>query len=149
MPKSVRLNEVALAAGVSLGTASQALNQRSTVATETRQKVLEAAIQLGYLKDSVKTLHAHELKVIGVLTKHDVAMGFEINPFFSHIQAGIEQACRDYGISMMVSSVEVESSNRPVAFPVMLKEKHPDGLICLGTFLDGATGEIFRDLEPV
>jgi DNA-binding LacI/PurR family transcriptional regulator len=146
VPKHVKLADVARAAGVSAGTASQALNQRTMVSPETRKKVLEVAVRLGYFKDTVKPLHAHELKVIGVLVKQDINLPREINPFFSHIQSGVEQACRDYGMSMMISTIDVESSNRPVAFPIMLKEKHPDGLISLGTFLDGTTGEIFRDL---
>lgn len=146
MPKHVKLVDIARAAGVSLGTVSQALNQRSNVSPQTRTKVLETAVRLGYVKGPAKTLHTHELKVIGVLTKQDINMPLEINPFFSHIQAGIEQACRDYGLSMMLSTIDVEPSNRPVSFPVMLKEKHPDGLICMGTFLDGKTAEVFRNL---
>jgi LacI family transcriptional regulator len=147
VPKSVKLSDVARLAGVSLGTASQALNQRSNVSAETREKVLQVAVSLGYLKDPVKAVQAHELSVIGMLTKKDANMRDEVNPFFSHIQAGIEQACREYGISLMISSIEVDLSNRPVAFPVMLKEKHPDGLIFISTFLDSTIDEIYKDLE--
>jgi LacI family transcriptional regulator len=147
VPKHVKLADIARATGVSLGTVSQALNQRSNVSPETRKKILETAVRLGYIKGPAKTLRIHELKVIGVLTKQDINLPrLESNPFFSHIQTGIEQACRDFGLSMMLSTIDVEPSNRPVSFPLMLKEKHPDGLICLGTFLDGKTGEIFRDL---
>ncbi len=42
------LREVARQAGVSLGTASQALNDRPGVARETRVRVLNAAASLGY-----------------------------------------------------------------------------------------------------
>jgi LacI family transcriptional regulator len=147
MPKQVKLSDVAKLANVSLGTASQALNQRSNVSEETRAKVLEVAISLGYLKDPVKTLHANELSVVGILTKHDVNLPASVNPFYSHIQAGVEQACREYGISLMVSAIEVDRSNRPVALPAMIKEQHPDGLLFIGTFLDDTIASIYRDLD--
>jgi DNA-binding LacI/PurR family transcriptional regulator len=147
MPKQVKLSDVARGAGVSLGTASQALNQRSNVSEDTRAKVLEVAISLGYLKDPVKTLHAHELSVVGMLTKQDVNMAAAVNPFYSHVQAGVEQACRDYGISLMVSAIEVDRSNRPVALPAMIKEQHPDGLLFIGTFLDDTIAGIYKDLD--
>ena len=102
MPKHIKLTDVARVAGVSLGTASQALNQRSNVSAETREKVLEDAISLGYLKEALKTLRTHEIYVIGMLTKHDANMPATVNPFYAHIQAGVEQACRTYGISLMV-----------------------------------------------
>jgi DNA-binding LacI/PurR family transcriptional regulator len=147
MPKQVKLNDVARLAGVSLGTASQALNQRSNVSEETRARVLEAAIGLGYLKDPIKTLHAQEISVVGMLTKHDVNLNTTVNAFYSHVQAGVEQACRDYGLSLMVSAIEVDRQNRPVALPAMIKEQHPDALLFIGTFLDDTIDTIFRDLE--
>jgi LacI family transcriptional regulator len=147
VPKHVKLTDVARVAGVSLGTASQALNQRSNVSAETREKVLEVAISLGYLKEPVKTLRAHELSVIGMLTKHDVNLPVTVNPFYAHIQAGVEQACRNYGISLMVSAIEVDRSNRPVALPAMIKEQHPEGLLFISTFLDHTIADIYRSLD--
>jgi LacI family transcriptional regulator len=146
VPKNVRLNEVAKAAGVSLGTASQALNQRSTVAHDTRSKVLEAAISLGYLKEP-RPLPSHALSVIGMLTKHDVDAPVVVSPFYAHIQLGVEQACRDHGLSLMVSAIEVDPSNRPVMLPAMVKEQHPEGLILVSTFLDHTLEDIYRSLD--
>jgi LacI family transcriptional regulator len=146
VPKNVRLNDVARAAGVSLGTASQALNQRSTVAHDTRSKVLEAAISLGYLKEP-KALPSHTLSVIGMLTKHDVNAPVVVSPFYAHIQLGVEQACRDNGLSLMVSAIEVDRSNRPVMLPAMVKEQHPEGLLLVSTFLDHTLEDIYRSLD--
>jgi LacI family transcriptional regulator len=146
VPKNVRLNDVARAAGVSLGTASQALNQRSAVAAETRDKVLEVAISLGYLKER-RTLPANELSVIGMLTKHDVDVPVTVNSFYAHIQAGVEEACRTYGMSLMVSAIEVDRSNRPVILPTMIKEQHPQGLLLVSTFLDDSTSNVYRNLD--
>lgn len=147
MPKQVKLSDVARQAGVSLGTASQALNGRSSVSEETRSRVLEAAIGLGYLKDPIRTLHAHELSVVGMLTKHDLNLQTTVNAFYSHVQAGVEQACREYGLSLMVSAIEVDRSNRPVMLPAMLKEQHPDALLFIGTFLDDTIDAIYKELD--
>ncbi|MGL4610502.1 MAG: LacI family DNA-binding transcriptional regulator [Trueperaceae bacterium] len=151
MPKSkkdsVRLKDVARLAAVSLGTASQALNQRSNVSDDTRSRVIEAALSLGYLKDPLKTLSVQDISVVGMLTKHDENLGATVNPFHAQVQAGVEQACREYGLHLMVSALEVDRSNRPVALPAMLKEQHPDALLFIGTFLDDTIDKIYQDLE--
>jgi LacI family transcriptional regulator len=147
MPKQVKLSDVARLANVSLGTASQALNQRSNVSEDTRARVLEAAIALGYLKDPLKTIHAQEISVVGMLTKHDVNLATTVNAFYSHVQAGVEQACREYGINLMVSAIEVDRQNRPVMLPAMIKDQHPDALLFVGTFLDDTIDSIYKDLE--
>jgi DNA-binding LacI/PurR family transcriptional regulator len=147
MPKQVKLSDVARLANVSLGTASQALNQRSNVSEDTRARVLEAAIALGYLKDPLKTIHAQEISVIGMLTKHDVNLATTVNAFYSYVQAGVEQACREYGMKLMVSAIEVDRQNRPVMLPTMIKDQHPDALLFVGTFLDDTIDSIYKDLE--
>ena len=84
MTHSVTLRDVARLADVSIGTASQALNNRPSVAPETRARVLEAAHTLGYpLKEPVVPSTGDPLKVIGLITKHDLGLPVEINPFYS------------------------------------------------------------------
>ncbi|NLF98896.1 MAG: LacI family transcriptional regulator, partial [Lentisphaerae bacterium] len=48
MSSRPKLQDVADLAGVSIGTASQALNGKASVAPETRELVIQAAKQLGY-----------------------------------------------------------------------------------------------------
>ena len=92
MASSVTLRDVARLAGVSIGTASQALNNRRQVAPETRARVLDAARSLEYpIKEDL--FAPDQLKVVGLLTKHDLGMPVEITPFYSHIQAGVESEC--------------------------------------------------------
>ena len=139
---SVTLRDVAKLANVSLGTASQALNNRPQVAPGTRARVIDAARILGYpLKET--TVNSTELKVIGLLTKHDFDLPVEINPFYSHIQAGVESECRKRQISLMYANVEVDPSNHPVMWPAMISEQHIDGLILAGTFIE-ETVDLFQ-----
>jgi LacI family transcriptional regulator len=139
---SVTLRDVAKLANVSVGTASQALNNRPQVAPETRARVVDAARILGYpIKET--TINSTELKVIGLLTKHDMNLPVEINPFYSHIQAGVETECRRRQISLMYANIEVDSSNHPIMWPTMIRDQHVDGLILAGTFIE-ETVDLFQ-----
>ncbi|NLF79197.1 MAG: LacI family transcriptional regulator, partial [Chloroflexi bacterium] len=63
-----KLQDVANLAGVSIGTASQALNNKASVSPETRELVFRAASQLGYeppLRAAVPS--DKETSTIGVL----------------------------------------------------------------------------------
>jgi len=144
MADSVTLRDVAQHAGVSIGTASQALNNRPGVSAETRARVLDAARTLGYsFKENGELPEPPPLKIIGLLTKHDLGLPVEINPFYSHIQAGVEKECQRRQISLMYASVEVDPSNHPVIWPAMLNEQQIDGLILAGTFIE-ETVDLFQ-----
>ena len=88
MPNSVKLQDVANLAGVSIGTASQALNNRPSVASATRSRVLDATKSLGYpIKPVADFKPFADVGVIGLLTKHDYGLPPDVSPFYSHIQA--------------------------------------------------------------
>jgi DNA-binding LacI/PurR family transcriptional regulator len=148
MPNSVKLQDVANLAGVSIGTASQALNNRPTVASSTRSRVLDAAKSLGYPIKPVQEYKPYaNVGVIGMLTKHDYGVPPYVNPFYSHIQAGIESECRKHQINLMFANVEVDPSNRPVVWPAMIKEAHVDGLLLAGAFIEDTIGFLHRKLD--
>jgi LacI family transcriptional regulator len=141
---SVTLQEVAKLAGVSVGTASQALNNNPKVTAETRSRVLDAARTLGYSfkeKENPKPGDA-QINVLGVLSKHDVGDLTLINPFYSHIIAGIEAECRRLGIGLMYSSIEVDHQNRPIEWPTMIDNRLVDGLIFVGTQIEGTAQNV-------
>ncbi len=148
MPNSVKLQDVADLAGVSIGTASQALNKRPTVAIDTRARVVDAAKTLGYpVKDMPDFEPYADVGVIGMLIKHDYGNLPEVSPFYSHIQAGIESECRKYNINLMFANVEVDPSNHPIVWPAMINESHIDGLILAGTFIENTIGLLGRKLD--
>ncbi len=141
MSGSVTLQDVARLAGVSTGTASQALNNRPSVAQETRARVLDAARTLGYaFKETDNGTGGNPLSIIGLLTKHDYGFPFEVNAFYSYIQAGVESECRRHNMSLMFSNIEVDPSNHPVVWPAMITEQRIDGLILAGTFIENTIG---------
>ena len=141
MVNSVTLQDVAKLAGVSIGTASQALNNRPSVAQDTRVRVVDAARTLGYpIKETGNDAAENPMSIIGLLTKHDYGFPFEVNAFYSYIQAGVESECRRHNLSLMFANIEVDPANRPVVWPSMITEQHIDGLILAGTFIEDTIG---------
>ncbi len=148
MANSVTLQDVAKLAGVSMGTASQALNHRPSVAQETRVRVLDAARTLGYpFKETENGAGENPLSIIGLLTKHDYGFPFEVNAFYSYIQAGVESECRRHNLSLMFSNIEVDPSNHPVVWPAMIIEQRVDGLILAGTFIENTIGLLGQRID--
>jgi LacI family transcriptional regulator len=147
MANGARLQDVADLAGVSIGTASQALNHRPSVAVDTRARVIEAARSLGYpLKPQPERTEAG-IEVVGMLTKHDFGYPPSINPFYSVVQAGIESECRRQNLSLMYANVEVNASNHPVVWPAMLSEARIDGLLLVGTFIENTVDTLRRRFD--
>jgi LacI family transcriptional regulator len=139
------LKDVADAAGVSIGTASAALNDRSTVSAETRARVMDTAISLGYaFKPRMSQSESAKLEVIGLLIKHDQGLVWDTNPFYSRVQLGVTNTCQRHNISLMVANIEVDASNHPVEWPAMINQQRIDGLIMAGAFIDDTVQMIKR-----
>ena len=139
---SVTLRAVAESAGVSLGTASQALNNRPGVAQETRARVMQAATALGYPLKTLSLPQENPIAVVGLLLKHDVDDHEPVNHFYAYVQSGVEAECRERGLHLMYSNIEVDAQSRPVQWPIMLSEARIDGLILCGTFIETALDTI-------
>lgn len=150
MAMSPTLRQVAEEAGVSVGTASQALNGRPNVSAETRARVLTVASTLGYQTREPRARPAETtVSVVGLLTKHDHIHNEPplANAFYSHIQAGVEQACRRAGLSLMLGGLEVDRRNRPMLWPAMIEEQRVDALLLAGAFLEGSLVQIRQRLS--
>ena len=99
-PARVTLADVARRAEVSLKTASRALNAEPYVTEHTRQRVLDAAVELGYERNAAATLLAsgHRSDTVGLITA-DLS-----NPFYTVLAVGIESALRESGMRLSVAS---------------------------------------------
>jgi LacI family transcriptional regulator len=86
------VKEVAQRAGVSVGTVSNVLNRPDIVAPATRQRVLDAIAELGFVRnESARALRAGRSRTIGLVVL-DVA-----NPFFTDVARGAEAVADDHG----------------------------------------------------
>ena len=73
MDRAATISEVAALAGVSPGTASKALNGRGALRPETRQRVQEAAEQLGFVANAAaRSLQAGRTYTVGMITTDSI-----------------------------------------------------------------------------
>lgn len=147
-PQQPTLKEIAEIAGVSVGTVSAALNDRPTVAPETRARVMDVAVSLGYVvKFKPHQPGVAKIETIGLLIKHDFGLVWDTNPFYSRIQLGVTNTCQRYNINLMVANIEVDASNHPVQWPAMINQQQIDGLIMAGAFIDDTVQMVQRKSE--
>lgn len=102
--------DVAKAAGVSHGTASNVFSRPDIVREEVREKVHAAAEKLGYSGPSPlgRMLRAGKVNAIGVATAEPLAYFFE-DPFARVVMQGISEVCDERGAGIsLVSAVNSE-----------------------------------------
>ncbi|PZG02521.1 LacI family DNA-binding transcriptional regulator [Micromonospora deserti] len=117
------IKEVARHAGVSLGTVSNVLNRPNNVAPATRQRVLDAIAELGYVRnDSARQLRAGQSRTIAIVVL-DVA-----NPFFTDVVRGAEQVVEEAG-AMLVVCNSGEDSARERRHLELLEEQRVRGVL--------------------
>ncbi len=143
MASVATLRDVAEMAGVSVGTASQAINNKPNVSPETRTRVIEAAIALGYqVKMPTVSTSEKPLSMIGMLVMHDVGTEVAPNIFYSHIQSGVESECRKQGISLMFSTIDVDCTKHPLEWPALVRDERIEGLVILGAVIEDTMDRI-------
>lgn len=92
---AVSVKQVAARAGVSLGTVSNVLNRPDNVAPATRQRVLDAIEELGFVRnEAARALRAGSSRSLGLVVL-DVG-----NPFFTDVAAGVEAVADEHGMTI-------------------------------------------------
>jgi LacI family transcriptional regulator len=120
---SITLREVAARSQVSISTASRALNGRSDVSKEVRDRVLSAAHELQYTANqNARALKGATSKILGVVL-YDV----RANTFNAPLMRGVYDAATPRGYSVIVcdgASAEAEQESYR-----LLLEKRVDGVL--------------------
>ena len=121
--RPVRLSDVALAAETSAKTASRVINGDPRVSAETRQRVEEAVVSLGYRVDLLaRSLRRGVDDTIGVIVE-SIA-----DPFFAAVISEIELAALSRGLNVIVTSNR-RVPNREAAIVDGLQQRRVAGLI--------------------
>lgn len=95
---TVKLSHVAEKAGVSIATASLVFNDRPGVNKDTRERVLSAAAELGYLPNNVaRSLALKSSRTIGLVIT-DIE-----NPFFGSLTRYIDEYSHRKGYTLIIS----------------------------------------------
>ncbi len=109
MVNSITVKDVARQASVSVGTVSRVFNNHSNVSKEIRDRVLKAAVDLGYNRSVAKdppTTGSRLIKEIGFLfysPLHNVtAMN---NPFWPYILDGVEREARQSHMKVIYQDI--------------------------------------------
>jgi LacI family transcriptional regulator len=120
-PASIK--QVARHAGVSIGTVSNVLNRPDVVSPSTRQRVLTAIAELGYIRnDSARQLRAGRSRSIALVVL-DLT-----NPFFTDVMRGVEDIADAHGVMVMVCN-SCESAARERRHLGMLEEQRVRGVL--------------------
>src|SRR5487761_2102268 len=126
--RPVTRTDVALRAGVSSAVVSYVVNSGPrNVAPETRERVLQAILELGYHPNaSARALKRGVSDTIGLVIS-DIT-----NPFFSEYSHAIEEAAAERGLSVIfTNSALAVSHEREVIYKMMLRGV--DGLLLAST----------------
>ena len=135
---TVTIKDVARDAGVSIATASRALNRIDLVAPETRRRVREAASRLHYTPHSgARSLITNRTHTIGVLLP-DL-----YGEFFSEVMRGIDQTAQREGYQCIVSSARHSGPTLEAALRAM--RGRVDGLVLMSPEF---TGELSKRTLP-
>jgi LacI family transcriptional regulator len=124
----VTLSQVAREAGVSLATASRAINGSATrsVREDLRERVLETARRLDYSPDpSAQAMARGRTTALGLVV-HDIA-----DPYFSTIAAGVARAAEREGLIVTLASTE-HSPERELAFVELARRQRSRAIILAG-----------------
>ena len=141
MPAKTRLDDVARKAGVSLTTASLALSDQGRISSETREKVLEAALSLGYTQKK-KRVSSPEIGT------RDIAVLIDMDPEWSVILVLIrpiiyefERTIRQAGFNTVLVPI-----SRADSTSVILDKIRCSGAVGVAT-INFASPELILQLE--
>ncbi|NNC12779.1 LacI family DNA-binding transcriptional regulator [Planctomonas sp. JC2975] len=119
----VSVRDVAIAAGVSVGTVSNVLNRPDRVAPATVERVNAAIAELGFVRnDAARQLRAGRSRSIGLIVL-DVG-----NPFFTEVARGAEKRAAEDGFSVLVGNSD-ESTPRESGYLDLFEEQRVHGVL--------------------
>jgi LacI family transcriptional regulator len=117
------LRDVARAAGVATGTVSNVLHNPDKVAPETRARVEQAIVDLGYVPNAAaQQLSRGRSGSVGLLVL-DIR-----NPFFSELATGVEDMAADLGITVLLAS-SAELADRERLHLERFEQSRMDGIL--------------------
>jgi LacI family transcriptional regulator len=122
-----RLVDVAKLAGVSLGSASRALNNPDSVKPKTRDAVRAAAEQLAYVPDgSARSLALRRSHTIGAV------LPTMNNPVYADFVHALQQGLSRQGYSLICSAHEYDQKEEALLVERLL-QRGVDGMVLVGT----------------
>src|SRR5882672_1784140 len=125
--KKVKLSDIAKVAHVSTATVSRLVGGRSAVNPETRDRIIEAALKLGFDLE-----RGRKSRIIAFLLSNRGVL----HPFHSSVLMGAEAYCAEHDYALLFLPFEYSASTRPdeLSLPdILLQRKIISGVIVAGT----------------
>jgi LacI family transcriptional regulator len=124
------IKDVALHAGVSIGTVSNVLNRPDVVKEPTRRRVLDSISALGFVRnEAARHLRNGSSRVLGYVLLDPS------NPFFADVARGAEDTARGAGMALFLCNSE-EDPAREIEYLDILLEQRVHGVLI--TPVDGS-----------
>jgi LacI family transcriptional regulator len=121
------IRDVAGRAGVSVGTVSNVLNRPQMVSAATRERVLAAIAELGFVRnESARQLRAGHSRTIGLVVL-DIA-----NPFFTDVARGVEEVANAQGLAVILCNSD-DLPSKEAAHLDVLAEQRVQGVLITPT----------------
>ncbi|MCB8883105.1 LacI family DNA-binding transcriptional regulator [Acidisoma cellulosilytica] len=131
-PRRVTIREVARAAGVSVSTASKALNEQGRMSPETRDRVRQIARDVGFRPNAVaRALVGKRSFTLGLITNDTYGR------FTLPVAAGLASAMASKGVSVFLCAVDDDPARVRLSIEAM-EDKRVDGLVIAGKRIDRA-----------
>jgi len=137
---SITIADLAKMTGLAKSTISGVLNNKSGFSEKTRQKVLKAAEQYGYVPNEIaRGLTSRSTKTIGLVIK-DIT-----NPFYNRITKGVQEIAGERGYTVLLCSSN-ETHEAEVAQIHAMLARRVDGLI-IAPLLEEVTFDHIYELK--
>lgn len=138
----VSIKDVARLAGVSTATVSRALAEPDKVREKTRDRVMAAVRESGYVTNSLARSFRTNRNDSVVVLVPDIT-----NSFFSNIIQGIEEVARKSGYRILLGDMQNDPANAR-AYGDLCAQRQADGLICLGRTIPFSYNRTRKTLDP-
>ena len=130
MHKKITIKDIARMANVSHTTVSRALNNKSRIKNETKEKILAIAKELKYRPNFIaRSLVMKKTKTLGLVITNIA------NPFYTELAQGIEATVRGLGYNIIFCSTHSDLSTEK-HYIDMLRSKGVDGIIFSSAHMD-------------
>lgn len=133
MARGVRptIADVARAAGVSQGSVSLVLNDRPGLRDATRERVRQAAEDLGWApSSSARSLSRSRAFALGLVLRREPEM-FGADSFFPRFVAGVERTLATRGYALVLQMVGPERAAEEAAYRQLASSRRVDGVFLL------------------
>jgi DNA-binding LacI/PurR family transcriptional regulator len=142
MPKRVTVKQIADDLGISVMTVSRALNSRPNVDDKTKERVVNAAMRLGYIPNLIaKSLVEKKTYTIGVVVPEIT------HSFFPEVIRGIEEVAHSHKYQLILTHT-AENAERETAALKTLASKRVDGIL-ISTAESMKGTEIYKQMQNI